>query len=436
MSKILITNGHLIDPSQKKDGAFDLLINEGKIAQIAPRGRIKATDAQVINAKGCIVSPGFIDLHTHLRDPGQKYKESIETGTAAAVAGGFTRVCCMPNTEPVNDSANTTDYIVKRAREVGACHVHPIGAITKGLAGESLAGIAGLKKAGCVAISDDGKCVQNAQLMRLAFDYAKSFGVTIAVHAQDEALSAKGHINESLTSTRLGIPGIPNAAEDVMIARDLMLFEHTIARAHERTNSRLHICHVSTERGIELIAQAKKKGLNVTCEVTPHHFTLSDDAIVEYDTNFKMYPPLRGKKDVAALKAALKRGKIIDAIATDHAPHGLIDKELEFDKAPCGIIGLETALPLSLELVRQKIISLSEMIRLFTSGPASVFHLPAGTLKKGAIADVTIFNPDQKWIYEESKIASKSKNSPFVGEKLRGKVQWTLVEGQVKYSSE
>jgi dihydroorotase len=394
------------------------------VACVAPCGKIKVDGAKILNAKDCIVSPGFIDLHTHLRDPGQKYKESIETGTAAAVAGGFTRICCMPNTEPVNDSANTTDYIVKRAHEAGLCHVHPVGAITKGLAGESLAGIAGLKKAGCVAVSDDGSCVQNAQLMRLAFDYAKSFGVTIAVHAQDEALSAKGHINESLTSTRLGIPGIPNAAEDVMIARDLMLAE--------LTGARIHVCHVATARGVELIAQAKARGLSVTCEVTPHHFTLTDESITEYDTNFKMYPPLRSKNDVKAIKAALKKGGIIDAIATDHAPHGLIDKELEFDKAPFGIIGLETALPLSLELVRQKIISLKEMIRLFTSGPASVFNLPAGTLKRGSVADVTIFNPHQRWTYEESKIVSKSKNSPFVGKKLHGKVTWTIVAGKIE----
>lgn len=427
MNKLLITNGRLIDPAQKIDGNFDVLIESGVVAQVATRGKIKVTDAQIINAKGCIVSPGFIDLHTHLRDPGQKYKESIETGTAAAVAGGFTRICCMPNTEPVNDSANITDYIVKRAREVGVCHVHPIGAITKGLAGESLAGIAGLKKAGCVAISDDGKCVQNAQLMRLALDYAKSFGVIIAVHAQDEALSAKGHMNESLTSTRLGIPGIPNAAEDVMIARDLMLAE--------LTGARVHICHVATERGIELVAQAKKKGLNVTCEVAPHHFTLTDESIVEYDTNFKMYPPLRSQRDVAAIKAALKKGGIIDAIATDHAPHGLIDKELEFDKAPCGIIGLETALSLSLELVRKKILSLKDMIRLLTCGPALVYKLPGGTLKKGSTADVTIFNPDRTWTYNESAVVSKSKNSPFVGKKLKGKVLWTIVGGEVRFKS-
>lgn len=426
MKKILIKNGHVIDPSQKLDGNFDVLIENGKIAAIEAAGKIKSNDAEVIDAKGLIVAPGFIDLHTHLRDPGFEYKETIETGTESAVAGGFTAVCCMANTDPVNDNASITDYIVKRARETGHCRVYPIGAISKGLKGEELAAIAEQKDAGCVAISDDGLTVQSTGLMRLAMSYAKSFDLPVSTHSIDASLAKGGSMNESLISTKLGLKGSPNAAEDIIIARDIML--------SELTGAHLHVGHLSTRTGIRLVEDAKKRGLKVTCEVTPHHFSLTDECCIGYDTNFKMCPPLRSADDVQAIRDALKKGGIIDAIATDHAPHGLIDKEVEFDKAAFGIIGFETALPLSLQLVRDKLMSMSAMIELFTSSPARVFKLAGGTLKVGAAADVTIFDPELEWVLTKETIVSKSKNSPYIGKTLRGKAVKTIVGGDVRYS--
>ncbi|MCP5463936.1 MAG: dihydroorotase [Deltaproteobacteria bacterium] len=425
MTKILIKGGRVIDPANNIDGAFDVLIENDKIAAVSKAGQIKDSDCQIIDASGQVVTPGFIDLHTHLRDPGFEYKETIQTGTASAVAGGFTTLCCMANTDPVNDSFSVTDYIVRKALQEGHCRVHPIGAITKGLKGEELAPIGELKEAGCVAISDDGLTVQNAQLMRLAMDYAKSFDLPVSTHSIEANLCKTGHMNESLVSTKLGIPGVPNAAEDIIIARDIMLAE--------LTGAHLHVGHLSTREGINLVRSAKSKGLKVTCEVTPHHFTLTDESLMGYDTNFKMCPPLRSAADVQAIKDAFKEGGVIDAIATDHAPHGIIDKEVEFDQAAFGIIGFETALPLSLRLVEEGYLDLSTMVRLLTESPAKTFSLAGGHLGAGAPADVTVFDPKEEWVLERDQVVSKSKNSPFLGKTLVGKVKKTIVNGVIRY---
>lgn len=425
MTKILIKNGRVIDPGQDRDGNFDVLIENGKIAAIEPTGKIMTSDAHVVDAKNHIVSPGFIDLHTHLREPGFEYKETIQTGTASAVTGGFTSLCCMANTDPVNDNASVTEYILKKAHETGYCHVYPIGAITKGLKGEELASIGELKQSGCVAISDDGLTVQNARLMRLAMDYAKSFNLPVSTHSIEADLAKGGQMNESFMSTKLGLGGSPAAAEDIIIARDITLAE--ITGAH------LHVGHLSTKGGVRLVKDAKARGINVTCEVAPHHFTLTDESVAGYDTNFKMCPPLRSREDVDAICQAFKYGGVIDAIATDHAPHGIIDKEVEFDKAAWGIIGFETALPLSLQLVRDGFLTLPDMVRLFTSSPAKVFHLKAGDLAIGAVADVTIFDPEASWTLSKETVVSKSKNSPFLGKALKGRAQMTIVAGKIRY---
>lgn len=424
--KILIHNGRVIDPVQKLDALKDIVIDGGKIESLHDAGTASKSGFDcVIDASKKIVTPGFIDLHTHLREPGFEYKETIRSGTAAAVAGGFTGVCCMANTDPVNDNASVTEFILRKARETGYCHVYPIGAITKGLKGEELAGIAELRAAGCVAISDDGLTVQNARLMRLALDYAKSFGLPVTTHSIEANLAKGGVMNESFMSTKLGLAGSPAAAEDIIIARDIMLAE--ITGAH------LHVGHLSTKGGIQLVEQAKKRGLKVTCEVTPHHFSLTDESISDYDTNCKVCPPLRSAADVAAIKDAIKRGGIIDAIATDHAPHGIIDKEVEFDKAAWGMIGFETALPLALNLVREGILDMPKMVALFTSQPAEVFHLPGGNLKVGSRADVSVFDPDLAWTYTKEVIVSKSKNSPWLGRDLTGRVVATVVQGRLRY---
>jgi dihydroorotase len=426
MTNIIIKNGRVVDPANSLDGAFDVIIENGLISDVVPAGK-GGHQGNSIDATGCIVAPGFVDVHTHLRDPGYEYKETIRSGTGAAVSGGITSVCCMANTDPVNDSASVTNYILKQARETGYCHVYPIGAITRGLKGEDLASIAELRQAGCVAISDDGLTVQNAKLMRLALEYAKSFGIPVSTHSVDADLCAGGCMNESRTSTKLGLPGVPNAAEDVIIARDIMLAE--------LTGAHLHVGHLSTEGGVRLVREAKKRGVHVTCEVTPHHFSLTDEAVGDYDTNAKMCPPLRSAADVEAIKSALRAGDVVDAIATDHAPHGITDKEVEFDKAAWGIIGFETMLPLTLQLVRDGFLTLSQMVSLLTMQPAKVFNLEAGTLTRGAVADVTLFNLDHEWIFGREQIFSKSKNSPFIGRTFKGRVVKTIVGGVVRFDA-
>jgi dihydroorotase len=421
--KLHITHGTLIDPQNKKNGLFDVVLENGKVAAILPSGS-KVADAEVLDAKGCIVSPGFIDLHTHLREPGFEYKETIETGTRAAAVGGFTSICCMANTKPVNDQATVTEYILKQARAAGSVNVFPIGAVTKGLAGKELASIGELSQAGCVAFSDDGKCVENAQLMRLAMEYIKSFGKPVITHSIDPSLSAGGVMNEGETSMRLGVRGIPNAAEDTMIARDILLAG--------LTGARLHIAHISTAGGVALVREAKKKGLPVTCEVAPHHWTLTDKSVYGYNTHAKMAPPLRGEADRQAVIEGMQDGTI-DAIATDHAPHAEVDKEVEFERASDGVVGLETALSLSLQLVENKYISIEKMVALLTSQPAQIMALSKGSLKEGADADVVVFDPKIPFTVDPSQFQSKSKNSPFAGMKLRGRVKWTIVGGKVVY---
>ena len=431
---IWIRGGHVIDSSTNLDGVMDLLIDAGKIvsvgrdaaqAAVGWEGPTLSTPLQVIDAHGLLLVPGLIDIHTHLREPGYEYKESIESGSAAAVAGGFTAIACMANTNPVNDDAAVTEYILDKARAVGLVQVFPIGAVSVGLAGERLAEIGELKQAGVVGISDDGKSVMNIQLMRRALEYAGMFGLPVIAHCEDIQLAAHGVMHEGRVSTELGLRGIPAQAEDVMVARDIALAE--------LTGGRLHIAHVSTAGAVRLIHDAKARGLRVTAEVTPHHLILTDEAVRGYDPNTKMYPPLRTAADVEALRQALKDGTI-DAIATDHAPHDLADKEVEFDQAPVGIIGLETALPLMLQLVNAGVLSLPEAIAKLTWGPAQVLGLAKGTLRVGMDADVTLIDAQTEFVVDRREFRSKSRNSPFHGWTLKGRAVMTLCAGKVVYS--
>ncbi len=382
---------------------------------------------QVVDARGRWVVPGLIDLHAHLREPGQEYKEDVATGTRAAASGGFTAVCAMPNTTPPNDNRAVTELIVERARKVGVVRVYPIGAITKGLAGESLAEMGELKEAGCVAVSDDGKPVMNAELMRRAMEYARTFGLPIIQHCEDLSLSAGGAMNEGPVATRAGIRAQPTSAESAMVARDLELCA--------LTGARYHVAHVSSADSIRLIAAAKKRGLPVSCEVTPHHLTLTDEACAKYDTNAKCNPPLRGAADVEALRAALADGTI-DAVATDHAPHSPVEKEVEFEQAAFGMIGLETAVPLVLELVRAGQMSAAAFVTRLSAAPAALFGLPGGTLADGAPADVTVIDPEAAWTVEPAQLRSRSRNTPFAGRALRGRAVMTIVGGAIVYPGE
>ncbi len=424
MTRILIKNGRLIDPASKKDGVFDLICSERKIEKVGKGLKGNGCD-EVIDAKDLIVSPGFIDLHTHLREPGFEYKETIQTGTQAAAAGGFTTILCMANTLPVNDNAVVTEFIMKKGREEGIVNVLPVGAISKGLEGKTLADIGQMAKAGIVAISDDGHCVMDSALMRKGMQYARGFGLLVISHAEDENLSGAGSINEGLVATELGLPGSPNAAEEIIIARDIALAE--------LTRSRLHIAHLSTKVGLELVKAAKKRGVEVTCEVTPHHLTLTDEEVRGYNTHALVRPPLRTAEDVRALKVGLREG-VIDTIATDHAPHASFEKEVDFVKASPGLVGLETALPLCLKFVEDRILKIGDLIQLFSANPAKILGLSQkGKLKEGSDADITIFDPSEKIKVDASKFYSKSRNTPFHGWALRGKVKYTLVNGRIVY---
>jgi dihydroorotase len=411
-----------------------MLIDAGKIAIIGPQaieaaqrrdGSTLHTPLQMIEAYGLLVVPGLIDIHTHLREPGYEYKESIESGSAAAAAGGFTAIACMANTNPVNDDAAVTEYILDKARTIGLVQVFPIGAVSVGLAGERLAEIGELKQAGVVGLSDDGKSVMNSRLMRLALEYAGMFGLPVISHCEDTHLAAHGVMHEGRVSTELGLRGIPAQAEDIMVARDLALAE--------LTGGRLHIAHVSTAGAVRLVRDAKARGLHVTAEVTPHHLILTDEAVRGYDSNTKMYPPLRTAADVEALRQALRDGTI-DAIATDHAPHDLADKEVEFDRAPVGIIGLETALPLTLRLVEAGVLSLTDAIAKLSWGPAQVLGLAKGTLQAGADADVTLIDAQTEYVVDRREFRSKSRNSPFHGWTLKGRAVMTICAGKIVYS--
>jgi dihydroorotase len=423
MSRLVIKNGRVMDPASNYDQVADVAIADGRIAQIGPG--IDATGAEVFDATGLIVAPGFIDMHVHLREPGFEHSETIETGTNAALAGGFTTVCCMPNTNPVNDSAMVTSYIVEKARALGSVNVYPIGAITKGSLGEELASIGSMKQAGIVAISDDGKPVMNARVMRRAMEYAKSFNLPVINHCEDLHLSHDGHLHEGLASVRLGFRGIPACSEDVMVARDLLLCEVTGAR--------YHVAHLSTANAMKMVAFAKTKGLPVTCEVTPHHFVLADSDIAPFDANYKMKPPLRSSEHVVACLDGIAAGTV-DALATDHAPHAGAEKMQEFERCPFGILGLETAIGLSLQaLVNTGRISLMRMIALYTTGPAGLLRLPQGRLQVGAAGDVTVLATNQRWTYDVNRSLSKSRNSPFHGHEFPGGPVATVINGQIHW---
>ena len=398
-----------------------MLIREGRIAALGDK--LAANGAARFDATGCVVAPGFIDLHCHLREPGKEYAETIESGGAAAAAGGFTSVLAMPNTRPVNDNAAVTHFIVETARQQALVNVYPVGAISEGSKGERMAPIAEMREAGIVAITDDGMPVMNSNLMRQAMSYAVGLGLTVIDHCEDLNLSAGGQMHDGFTSVRYGLAGISAASEDVMVARNILLAI--------RTGARFHVAHLSTAGALALVREAKRRGLAVTCEVTPHHFTLLDEDIKEYDTNYKMKPPLRSREDRDALLAGFADGTV-DAIATDHAPHAGSEKMQEFEMAPFGVIGLETALGLALDrLVHAGIITLPRLVELMSSNPARLIGLDRGTLQSGAVADVTIFDPERRWTYDVNQSCSRSRNSPFDGVTFRGGPVATIVAGRI-----
>jgi dihydroorotase len=404
----------------------DVLIRDGVIAAVG--ADLEAAGAEIFDATGLIVAPGFIDMHVHLREPGFEHAETIETGARAAAAGGFTSICCMPNTLPVNDNATVTSYIIERARKFAVTNIFPIGAITKNSAGEELSAIGSMKAAGVVAISDDGRPVMNARVMRRAMEFARSFDLPVIDHCEDLNLSAGGDMHEGYESVRLGLRGIPASSEDVMVARDILLAE--------LTGARFHVAHISTRHAMAMVAYAKQRGLPVTCEATPHHFALTDAQMLPYDSNFKMKPPLRTACDASAVVDGIVAGAV-DAIATDHAPHPGSEKMQEFEKCPFGIIGLETALGLALEhLVHTGKISLARLVALLATGPARVLHLDRGTLAVGAAADVSVFSTDLQWTYDVNLSFSKSRNSPFDGHSFRGGPVATIVDGAIVWQRE
>ncbi|MBI4924401.1 MAG: dihydroorotase [Bdellovibrio sp.] len=425
IERFIIRGGKIIDPTQDIDFIGDILVEDGKIKALEKPGKIPVSRGlKIIDAKKFWVLPGLIDVHVHLREPGFEYKETIETGTKAAVAGGFTSIACMANTLPVNDSPSITAYIREKARQSASCRVFPVGALSKGLKGEELAEIGGMIGEGAKAISDDGIPVMNSYLMRKGLDYARAFGVAIIDHAEDSSLVGQGVMNESIFSTELGLRGNPQASEEIMVARDIALCR--------LTKSRLHIAHISTAVALEHLKRAKDEGLLVTAEASPHHLTLTEEEIRNYDTNFKVAPPLRSKKDVLALRKALAQG-YIDIIASDHAPHSVNEKALEFDQAANGIIGLQTTVPLTLGLVSEKILPLKRWIESLTIAPAKLLGIEYGTLKKGSQADITIIDPNEQWTFSEALNRSKSKNSPFFGRKFQGKVKMTIVGGHIVF---
>ena len=424
---VLIKNGRVIDPTNDLDEPKDLLIDKRKIKALESPGKINIGTGEkpsIIDAKDCVVCPGLIDMHVHFREPGFEYKETIESGCRSAAAGGFTSVAVMPNTNPVNDTRSVTEHLLSLAKTKGIINVYAIAAITRNLAGERLSEMADLKDAGAIAFSDDGRPVMNNELMRRAFEYSKMFKLPLIQHSEMLDLTEGGCMNEGIVSTELGLKGMPAEAEDIMVYRDIALLE--------KTGGRLHVAHISSKNSVDLVRQAKSRGLSVTCEVAPHHFTLTDEAVRGYDTNTKMSPPLRTISDVDAIKKGLKDGTI-DIIATDHAPHDIVDKQVEYQNACFGIVGLETALPLSLKLVDEKILYMSDLIKKLTSTPAGIFNLSSGNLSLGNDADILIFNPNFEYSIDISKFHSKSKNSPFDGWKVKGKVIRTLVRGKTVY---
>jgi dihydroorotase len=421
MPALLIKNGRVVDPSSGHDGVADVWIEDGLIRGVG--AGLSAAGAEVFDATGLVVAPGFIDMHVHLREPGFEHAETIESGARAAAAGGFTSICPMPNTAPVNDNATVTSYIVEKARKHAVVNVFPIGAITKGSKGEELAAIGSMRQAGAIAISDDGRPVMNARVMRRAMEFARSVHIPVIDHCEDLHLSAGGDMHEGLESVRLGLRGIPGASEDVMVARDILLAE--------LTGARFHVAHISSRHSVEMVAFAKARGLTVTAEVTPHHLTLADSDMPPYDSDYKMKPPLRSGCDVSSVVQGVVSGAI-DAIATDHAPHPGSEKMQEFEQCPFGILGLETALGVALEaLVHTGKIDLPRLVELFTANPARILGINRGTLGAGAPADLTIFSTERAWTYDVNKSFSRSRNSPFDGKTFRGGPVATVVAGRV-----
>jgi dihydroorotase len=422
MGRIWIRGGRLLDPGVDRDETADLLLEDGRVAAAGPD--LSVTGAEVVDAAGCWVVPGFVDLHAHLREPGQEYKEDIASGGRAAVAGGFTAVACMANTQPPNDDPSVTEYILDRARQESPARVYPIAAATRRLEGSVMTEMVALVEAGVVAFSDDGRTIMDSGVMRRVLEYSGLVRVPVIVHAEDRTLVGEGVVNEGPVSTRLGLPGNPGVAEVVHVARDIMLAE--LSGAH------LHVAHVSTAGAVDLIRTARERGVHVTAEVTPHHLTLTDEATLGYDTNTKMAPPLRADRDVAACRIGLADGTL-DAIATDHAPHAVHEKDVEFTAAPPGVIGLETALPVTLELVRGGDLAPLEWVRRLSSNPARILGRPGGSLAVGAPADVAVIDPERRWVYDPAKGFSKSRNSPWAGRELQGRALVTIVGGVLVY---
>ncbi|OLE51647.1 MAG: dihydroorotase [Acidobacteria bacterium 13_1_20CM_3_53_8] len=424
--RLLIANGYLIDPSQGLNAEKNLLIEDGRVAGLLDRGEDVPEGAQVLDATGLVVAPGFIDMHVHLREPGQEYKETIASGASAAVAGGFTSVCAMPNTDPVNDNPAVTRFIIEEAEGAGLANVFPVGAITKNSKGTELSEMGEMKRAGVVAVTDDGRPVPSAGMMRRAMEYATGFDLAVVDHCEDRSLAAGGAMHEGRWSLILGLRGMPAAAEEMDAVRDCALAE--------LTGARVHLAHVSTKGAIEAVRAAKEKGLTVTCEVAPHHWALTDRAVEGYDTNMKMNPPLRSHDHVEAVMEGLRSGTV-DAIATDHAPHHADEKALEFDRAPFGIIGLETAVGLALDrLVHEGVISLERLVELLSVNPAKIFKLEGrGTLRRGSWGDVTILDPELRWTFDVSSSKSRSRNTPFDGWTMRGAAVATIVSGRVLF---
>ncbi|HLP02620.1 MAG TPA: dihydroorotase [Opitutaceae bacterium] len=424
MSKILwISNARVIDPANKRDEKGDVFAVDGKI--VAKLTAEQKKKAQKIDAAGLVAAPGFVDIHVHFREPGQTHKETIETGCRAAAAGGFTTVVCMPNTTPPVDHAGTVQFIQDAIERSAIVHVYPTGCITVGMKGQALAPIGSLARAGCVAITDDGMCVQNNELMRRAVEYAKMFGIPVMDHCQDSAMTQGAVMNEGFMSTKLGLRGWPNAAEDVIVSRNVILSTYT--------EHQIHLQHLSSKYSVELVGRAKARGVAITAEATPHHIALTDSALAGYDTNFKMNPPLRTDEDRRSIIEGLRDGTI-DCLATDHAPHTNFEKDKEFDHAPFGILGLETAFAVCHQtLVKENKFTLRRLVELMTIKPAQVLKLPAGTLSPDAAADIVLFDPDEEWTYNAIEGFSKSSNSPWHGRQLRGRVKTTIVAGKIVY---
>ncbi|MBL7211428.1 MAG: dihydroorotase [Desulfobacteraceae bacterium] len=424
-----IKAGSVVDPVRGTVEKVELIIEKGKIAEILPPGSAerKGPQTKIIDASDKVILPGLVDMHVHLREPGYEYKETIATGGRAGVAGGFTTLACMPNTNPPNDSRSVTEFILERAKEAGLCRVLPVAAITKGQKGETLTEFGDLREAGAVALSDDGFSVKNSELMRRALEYAKYHGLTVISHCEEADLSRGGVMHEGVISTQVGLPGIPSASEEIMVYRDICLAK--------LTKCPVHIAHVSTAGSVELIRRAKEEEVPVSAETAPHYFTLDHRAVAGYNTHAKVNPPLRTPEDVQAIREGLSMG-VIDVIATDHAPHSTLEKELEFDKAAFGMIGLSTALALTLELVREGVLGLAQAVKKLSYNPASVLGVEAGHLKEGSTADLSLIDPEYEYVFGEADILSKSKNSPFVGKSLRGRNELTMIGGKVVWERE